>query len=343
MAHHLDPLIQQAADFIAQHQLSTGLIPWFEGSIADPWDHVECAIALDLAENHTGARRAYEWLRDVQNPDGSWWYSYLDRQPQERARDSNYCSYPAVGMWCHYLTTGDRAFLESIWPTIQRGLEFSLTLQAPTGEMYWSFDPDGQVWDRSLIGSSSCIWLSLRCGLKIAEALGHPKPQWEEASARLATAIRTSPDSFDIYGFKNYTFSMSWFYPVLSGVINGTQGKDMILGRWDDFVIDGWGCKCVAEAPYWVTFAESCELIIALARIGEHDRAATLMQWILQLQAGPGSFWSGIKIPEQMIWPEEKPTWASAAFIIAATQLKNRDRLIAKFPENSQEQSETST
>ena len=32
-------------------------------------------------------------------------------------------------------------------------------------------------------------------------------------------------------------------------------------------------------------------------------------------------FWAGIKLPEEIIWPEEKTTWTSAGVILAATSI----------------------
>ena len=42
----------RAAEFIAAHQTAAGAIPWFAGGPLDPWDHVECAMALDVAGRH---------------------------------------------------------------------------------------------------------------------------------------------------------------------------------------------------------------------------------------------------------------------------------------------------
>ncbi|MCY4194289.1 MAG: prenyltransferase, partial [bacterium] len=33
---------------IADWQLPTGMIPWFPGGHADPWNHVEAAMALSV-------------------------------------------------------------------------------------------------------------------------------------------------------------------------------------------------------------------------------------------------------------------------------------------------------
>ncbi|MFM7685714.1 MAG: prenyltransferase, partial [Actinomycetota bacterium] len=69
--------VVQTAEHIASLQLPTGMIPWFPDGHCDPWNHVETAMALDVAGLHANAERAYEWLVDIQLPNGSWWNYYL--------------------------------------------------------------------------------------------------------------------------------------------------------------------------------------------------------------------------------------------------------------------------
>jgi len=325
-------LIHQAATFISNHQLPSGAIPWYKDGITDPWDHVECAIALDLSGRPKEAEKAYIWLRDVQNPDGSWWSSYLDGKPQDLTRDANYSSYIAVGLWCHYLATSDMGFLEHMWPTVEKGIAFALDLQQQTGEIFWARDTHNVAWPTALLAASSCISMSIRSGINIARTLGLNKPDWEAANERLAEAIEKHPELFNRHGHRRCDYAVSWFYPVLAGIIDRETAKQQLLDRWGDFVIDNWGCKCVVEAPWWVTVAETCELVMALTHTGEHERATQLLDWILKLQDHDGSFWTGIKIPEETIWPEEKPTWVSAAVVIAITALlKDNNELASNF------------
>ena len=46
----------QTAESIASLQLDTGMIPWFPGGHCDPWNHVETAMALDVAGLHARGR-----------------------------------------------------------------------------------------------------------------------------------------------------------------------------------------------------------------------------------------------------------------------------------------------
>src|SRR5688572_20265114 len=67
--------VHDTATHLASLQLESGMIPWFEGGHCDPWNHVESAMALDVAGHHAEAERAYEWLVDTQLPNGGW-YAY---------------------------------------------------------------------------------------------------------------------------------------------------------------------------------------------------------------------------------------------------------------------------
>lgn len=317
-------IIREQAAFIAEHQLPTGAIPWYQGGIIDPWDHIECAIALDVAGMKKEAGRAYDWLKRIQNSDGSWYSGYLDGYVPDLTKDANFISYTATGVWYHYLFTKDEGFLQEMWPVAERGLDFTLRLQQPTGEILWSFDKNGRPWPGALISGSSCIWQSLQSGIKIAEVLGREKPEWSIAGEKLSRAVRYRPELFDRHGEDEQRFATTWFYPVLTGVLEGQAARDRIFGGWDEFVVEGWGCKCVSTAP-WVTMAETTELIMALCLIGELDKAKMVFDWILPFQDPAGGFKTGIKLPEELIWPEEKSTWTSAGVVLAASAIAWRD------------------
>src|SRR2546423_14350806 len=69
--------LARTADAIAEWQLASGMIPWFPGGHADPWNHVEAAMALDLAGHRAMAERAYEWLVTPPTPGGAGHPDYL--------------------------------------------------------------------------------------------------------------------------------------------------------------------------------------------------------------------------------------------------------------------------
>src|SRR5215469_8746771 len=58
-------------EYIASLQDDSGAISWPDGH-ADPWNHVECVMALSACGLTAAARRGYRWLRSQQRADGSW-------------------------------------------------------------------------------------------------------------------------------------------------------------------------------------------------------------------------------------------------------------------------------
>ena len=79
------------------------MIQWFPGGHSDPWNHIESAMALDVAGLHKEAEHAYEWLAEIQRDDGSWHAYYRpDGSVEDAKLDSNVCAYIATGVWHHW-------------------------------------------------------------------------------------------------------------------------------------------------------------------------------------------------------------------------------------------------
>ena len=316
-SRRIQDVINDAVNFISETQLPSGAIPWYQDGLTDPWDHVACAIALDACGRSKVSQQAYQWLRTVQNPDGSWWYTYQDDKPKELTKDSNHSSYVASGVWHHYLATHNKNFLREMWEMVEQGINFALSMQQPTGEIFWARDAKGNVWPSAPLAGCACIWNSLQDALKIANVLGYKRPDWREASDRLVRAIREKPHLFNTLGDNQRGYAMGWYYPVLTGISRGNKARLMIDEEWEDFIIDGWGCKCTLDQP-WVTTAETCELIMALIKLGDWSRAKTLLKWVFNQRDSDGGFWTGIKLPEKIIYPAgEKNTWTAAGVILA--------------------------
>ena len=82
----------------------------------------------------------------------------------------------------------------------------------------------------------------------------------------------------------------------------------------------GLGIRCVDTNP-WVTGAETCELVMALDCLDEHDRAVQLYADMQHLRHENGSYWTGFVFPEDVYWPAEQTTYTAAAVILAADEL----------------------
>ncbi len=302
-------------------QQSNGSIPWFQGGLTDTWTHVESAMAIDVGNFHGEAERAYDWLSEIQLEDGSWYASYKDGQPLEVHKVSHSVSYIAVGVWHHYLITRDFSFLKKMWPSVKAAIDFVLDMRGPEGEIYWARDSAGVIYPTALISSCSSTYLSIKSALSMASILGEERADWKTANVALAKAIQKMPCEFGTQQENKFTFAMDWYYPALCCVINGDDARNRLSSGWDKFVIDGFGCLCSLEQG-WVTAAETSELVISLAVHGQYEDSATVFNWIHQLRDNDGAYFYGMALPTKEIWPEEKPTWTSAAVVLAADMLR---------------------
>lgn len=304
-------------DGLAEWQLASGMIPWFPGGHADPWNHVEASMALAVGGRIAEAERAYRWLADIQRPDGSWHQYYIGDEVEQDKLDANCIAYVAAGVWHQFRLTGDGGFLDTMWPVVERAIEFVLDLQQPRGEILWARHADGTPWTFALLTGSSSMVHSLRSAIAIAEHLGREKPDWELSAARLAHVVRNEPDAFA----PKHRWAMDWYYPVLGGAITGDAGRARLAERFDAFVMDGKGVRCVSDRP-WVTAAETCECAIAHLAVGERDTALAMFEWAQQSRDGDGHYWTGIVYPERTHFPGgERSTYTSAAVVLAADAL----------------------
>ncbi|MDA8371944.1 MAG: prenyltransferase [Nocardiopsaceae bacterium] len=309
--------IAHSAGYLLRSQTPDGAIPWFPGGHLDVWDHVECAMALSTTGHTDAAHRAYRWLATIQNPDGSWPAKLRQTRIVNPIREANHAAYPAVGVWHHLLITGDEEFAESMWPMVRDGIGFVLGLQTDRGEIRWARDPDGSPGDHALLTGCASIYQALRCAAALGDRLGRAQPDWELAAARLGHLIAEHETVFA----DRSRYSMDWYYPVLGGAVRGDAAKERINARWDTFVVPGLGIRCVSDQP-WVTGAETSELVLALAAIGETDLGARLLADIQHLRdPDDGAYWTGYQFAEKVNWPVERSTWTAAAVILAADAL----------------------
>jgi hypothetical protein len=314
-------LITHTCNYIARIQLESGAIPWFVGGITDPWDHVESAMGLAVGGKTAESTAAYRWLARKQLPDGYWLAAYEGDAVADGTRaETNFVAYIATGVWHQYLLTGDLPFLEEMWPTVRSALDFVISLQAPSGEIYWALDTRTGINRDALITGCSSIFRSFACGIAIATTLGISVPRWKTARDRLGIALRERPERFDRTWESKARYSMDWFYPVLAGVVSGSEAVVRLNERWEEFVEPGLGCRCVSDQP-WVTIAETCELIMACVAAGERDKALVLFEQLSRFQAEDGSWWTGYVFTDDVMWPEERPTWTAGAILLAADAL----------------------
>lgn len=308
-----------SGEHLASLQAASGMIPWFDGGHCDPWNHVESAMALDVTGFHVEAERAYEWLADIQRPDGSWHNFYLgdgeaDNLVEEAKLDTNVCAYIATGVWHHWRCTGDRSFVDNLWPVVERALDWVLARRRPDGLALWAVEPDDEPWDYALMTGSSSIQHALRCGAAAGCATGSPRPDWVEAADTMCSMIALEPTAFE----PKDRWAMDWYYPVLTGAITGEAAKYRMTEGWPTFAMDYLGVRCVSDEP-WVTASETAEASLAYAAIGDFATATDLLHWTRAHRLDSGAYLTGFVYPGQIVFPaEEHSSYTAAAVILAA-------------------------
>ncbi|MDD9303098.1 MAG: phenyltransferase domain-containing protein [Desulfobacter sp.] len=309
--------IDSVTQGIAFLQQDNGDIPWHINGKTDPWDLVESVMGLNIGGCHAQALAGLDWLVKTQNHDGSWYSSYVNGVPEDRTCETHMACYMAVGLFHQYLIYRDKSELSRFWPAMEKGIEFALTLQTGSGEIYWAKSPEGKVDPMSLLAGSSSIFMSLKCGLAIAEILGRKKDEWAKALLRLEISIQ---ENIHTYNVSKSRFSMYWFYPILSGALRGAKAAARVDKYWNKYVIEGQGCRCVSDQP-WVTIAETAELVLALHGMGRKQKAGILFSWIHNRVFDDHTFWCGYTYPDMVIWPEDKISWTNAVVLMAADAL----------------------
>jgi hypothetical protein len=306
---------------IASVQLESGAIPWFQGHLTDPWDHIESAMGLTVGGRVREARRAYLWLAGLQEPDGGFWPAYDDSSPLDTSRkESHHAPYLATGLWHYYLCTRDQDLVRDLWPSVRKAVDFACRLQSRHGEVAWAVKPDGTVCQDALVTGNCSIYKSLECGLLLGQELGKDTEGWREVRDDLGLALRTRPERFDRTWDSKARYSMDWFYPVLAGVLPVQSARQRLRERWDHFVVPTLGCRCVSDQP-WITVAESCELVMSLLGAGHRNLASRLFSWLHVNRNSQGAYWTGYQMELDLFWPAECPTWTSGAVLLAADAL----------------------
>lgn len=312
--------VARTAAHLSGLQLADGMIPWFPGGHCDPWNHVESAMALDVAGHHDEAARAYQWLVDTQRADGSWHNYYgSDGAVTDPKLDTNVCAYIATGVWHHWCATGRRDDLERFWPAVDRALDWVLSMRRPDGLPVWARQPDSCPWEYALLTGSSSVQHALGSGVRLAEVLGVDRSRWAEAQHRIVEHIRTDPDVFE----PKDPWAMDWYYPVLTGALRGPQAARRLAERRTSFVMGDFGVRCVSTEP-WVTASETAECAIAYAVAGEVATATDLLATTRRHRRPDGSYWTGIVYPDEVLFPDQEHTSYTAAAVLLAADVITR-------------------
>ena len=323
--------LRGACASILATQRSDGSIPWFEGGPWDAWNHAESVMALAVMGEAGAARAGLDFLQETQGPDGSWLGGYGNALPMDGPmriarvaapvlKDTNFIAYPAVAVWHGFRLTGDLAEARRRWPMVRAAIDFVLAQQHPDGDISWCAEAHGSGIDDAVLAGNASIYASLGCALHLAALMDEPQDGWRLARGRLRRAVLSAPQRFDRAGQDRSGFAMDAYYPILAGLTPAAAGLARLETKVAPFVRSGLGCLCVIDQP-WVTTAESCELAMAMLRLGRPASAARLLDWQSAQRDEDGSYWMGWQFEEAIFWPQEKPSWTQAAVILATDAL----------------------
>lgn len=319
--------MSSASEFIARHQRDDGALPWFFSGKLDPWDHSEALMALSVSGEEALAQKAFSWLEENQNNDGSWFAQYFgDKHPDQSKKDTNFIAYPAAALWHHYLCFRKRETVDRFYNMVSTAINYVCDEQHEEGDVNWAVSCVEKLPVDALVTACSGILISLQSAISLAELLGDDlsRARWQQASERLRACLHDKPERFDRTWESKSRFSMDWFYPVMAGVYDLNAAKKR-LSNSHRFVVEGLGCKCVADQP-WITVAESCEYAIALLCIDDYPAARGVLAQLLRFQDDDGGFWTGYNYDTKVIWPQEKTLWTAGAFILACDKLLGKSK-----------------
>ena len=304
-------------------QLKSGAIPSDDNQNHDPWDHIESILGLNFSKELNSSKLAFTWLINNQNSDGSWFSKYDDETPIEKNKPTHFGPYIALAALHFYKIFDDKEYLRELWPAINSAVNFSINLQNANGTIPWSIDSDGLIEEDYLLTGSSSILKSIECAIAIAKILQDNKyiNKWTQSYRSLANAIKNPANKFDLLKDRK-SFSMDWYYPIISGCLNESEKLAYIDKIFKDFYVKDLGVKCVVHEP-WITVAETSEFIISLVIAGRKKDAQKLLLDVLNISDETGIPYMGWQYEENIFWPNEKPSWTSSALIIAADTIFN--------------------
>ena len=106
--------LNHLSQYIVESQDEWGGIPSEKDKILDPWDHIECCMALDVFGEKERSLLGFQWLIDHQEDDGSWYSEYQANKNISSRKESNFSSYIAIGALHNYESYGDLKFLRKL-------------------------------------------------------------------------------------------------------------------------------------------------------------------------------------------------------------------------------------
>lgn len=170
---------------------------WFTrcGGYAYCWgrDAAFITTALDKAGLTELSDRFYDWTLTAQSPDGSWQQRHYHDGSLAPSWGLQIDEGASIlwGMYQHYLTTSDMAFVRRMWPAVAKGAAF---LMSYLDEESGLPRPSKDLWEEregSHTYSSAAVFGGLAAAAHFAQLLGEEElgAVWMAAAERISDAI----------------------------------------------------------------------------------------------------------------------------------------------------------
>lgn len=135
----------------------------------------------------------YDWTLSAQDPDGAWQQRHYHDGSLAPSWGLQLDEGGSIlwGMWQHYNTTGDEAFVERVWPAVRKGADYLVSrLDPETGLPEASMD----LWEERFgqhVYSAAAVYGGLKGAAALARAKGEDQRaiKWEEAATRIQDSI----------------------------------------------------------------------------------------------------------------------------------------------------------
>ena len=158
-----------------------------------PRDGMFVALALDEAEFHHEAAQFYRFAARVQNSDGSWQQRYFLNGDWAPTWGKQIDQTGAVlwGYRHHYLLSGDKFFLEEIWPSAMAGAQYLVESILPDNNLPL---PGMDLWEDEFSQNTyaaAAVWGGLTGAATLARIKGEINlaKLWEDTAAKIRKGI----------------------------------------------------------------------------------------------------------------------------------------------------------
>lgn len=160
-----------------------------------PRDGAYLANALGAWNFRDRVDHYFQFLADTQDPSGAWWQRYLATGHAGPSWGRIQVDEPAtviVSAYIHYRRTGDLFWLEKIWPTLEKGLDFLDQFHGPGHPMGL---PSHDLWEERMgvhAYSLGGVVSAFLCGAFLARELSDRKVQsrYHQRSRELLGLLR---------------------------------------------------------------------------------------------------------------------------------------------------------